>query len=126
MLKKVFTVGIALFLLIVGGCGKRQEEKGYLEEGDDEGPWPFAGYHPSGCYVHGVLGEVGKALFKLGEKKIVGELIEAAEMSYERWSSGYTRILGALTEITGEPLSESTCEIQYWQKWWEENKSKYQ
>ncbi len=66
-----------------------QEEKGYLENGDDEGPWPFAGYHPSGCYVHHVLGEIGQSLFKLDEKSIVGELIEVAKISYNRWSSGY-------------------------------------
>lgn len=80
-----------------------EEEKGYLENGDDEGPWPFAGYHPSGCYVHAVLSEVGKALFKLGEKRVVKELIEVANMSRKRWSSGYTRILWTLTEITGKP-----------------------
>ena len=103
-----------------------KEEKGYLEKDDDEGPWPFAGYHPSSGYVHGVLAEVGKALFKLGEKSIVGELIEAAEMSRERWTGGYWRLLEALTEISGEPLSQSTDEIGYWQKWWQENKPKYQ
>jgi hypothetical protein len=103
-----------------------EEERGYLEKGDDEGPWPFAGYHPSGCYVHGVLAEVSKALFKLGEKKIVGELIEVAEMSRGRWTGGYWRLLAALRAISGEPLSESTDEIEYWQKWWQENKSEYQ
>jgi len=103
-----------------------EEEKEYLKKGDDEGPWPFAGHHPSGCYVHGVLEKVGQALFELNEKKIVGELIEVAKLSYGQWSSGYMKILWTLTKVTGQPLSESTSQIQYWERWWEENKIRYQ
>jgi HEAT repeat protein len=101
------------------------EEKSYLEQGDDEGPWPFAGYHPSGGYVHGIMGEIGKALFKLGEKSIIKELIEIAKISENRWTAGTMKIFGALRDITGETGLMATSSVQYWEKWWEENKGSY-
>ena len=101
-----------------------EEEKGYLEKGDDKGPWPFAGYHPAGGYVHAMLRDIAQALFKLGEKKVAGELVKVAKISSGRWSSGYMRIDDALTEISGG--SGLFHSIDYWEKWWQRNKSKYQ
>jgi hypothetical protein len=103
-----------------------EEEKGYLKDGDDEGPWPFSGYHPSGGYVHGVMGAIGTSLFKLGEKKIVGELIEIARMSEGRWSGGTMKILRTLREITGQSGLATTSQVEYWEKWWANNKHLYQ
>ncbi|MBN1872417.1 MAG: HEAT repeat domain-containing protein [Candidatus Omnitrophica bacterium] len=103
-----------------------REEKSYLYKGDDEGPWPFFGYHPSGCYVHRVLSEVGEALYKLGEARVVGEIIEVAELSREKgWSSGYKNMIWTLRKIGGMDLSESSYDIQYWIDWWGKNRSKY-
>ncbi|MBN1446269.1 MAG: HEAT repeat domain-containing protein [Candidatus Omnitrophica bacterium] len=103
-----------------------EEEKGYLEKGDDEGPWPFGGYHPSGGYVHGVMGAAGTALFKLGEKSIVGNLIEIARISEDRWSSGTMKILRTLRELTGQSGLAATSRVQYWENWWNKNKQYYQ
>jgi hypothetical protein len=102
-----------------------EEEKGYLKEGDDEGPWPFHGYHPSGGYVHGVMGEIGTALFRLGERQVVGELIEIARMSEGEWSAGTMEILRALRNITGVTGLAATSQVSYWENWWSKNKHLY-
>jgi len=94
--KNPLNVATFLFFLIIPGCGKEQKEEGKI---------------------------IPESNLPLEEQE---KIREVAEMSWQRWSSGYIRILWALTEITGEPLSESTGEIEYWQKWWEGNKSKYQ
>jgi hypothetical protein len=103
-----------------------EAETGYLKNGDDKGPWPFAGYSPSGGYVHVVMGEIGTALFKLGEKNIVGELIEIARISEDRWWGGTMKILKALREITGESGLAKTSSVQYWENWWRQNKHQYE
>jgi len=99
-----------------------EEEFSYLEKGDDEGPWPFIGYHPSGCYVHRVLAETGEALYKLGEERVVADMIEAARLSRGRWTSGYNQILWTLAKMTGEGISEETYELEFWQAWWNNRK----
>jgi len=101
------------------------EEKGYLDNGDDQGPWPFSGQHPSGGYVHGVMSEIGIALFKLGDKKAIGDLIEIARLSEDRWSSGTTKILQALRKITGESGLAKTSRVEFWEEWWKRNKENY-
>ena len=103
-----------------------REERSYLDKGDNEGPWPFMGYHPSGCYVHSVLSEVGEALYKLGEEHVIGELIEVARLSDGMgWRSGYKNMIWTLRKIMGMDLSEESYNIQYWIDWWENNKSRY-
>ena len=99
------------------------EEIGYLKKGDDQGPWPFAGYRPSRGYVQSMLSEIGCALYELGDKRIVGELIKAARMSQGGSKSGYSRISSALSKISGERGMFYT--IEDWEQWWKNNSRKY-
>ena len=104
-----------------------KEEKGYLMKGDDKGPWPFAGYRPSGGYVHAVLCATAEALYKLGERRVMGELVKVAELSEGRWRSGFSKTTKTLCDITGQSFfSESASSVDYWRRWWNANKGAYQ
>lgn len=102
-----------------------EEEKGYLLEGDDQGPWPFSGYHPSGGYVHSMLEDIAKSLHQLGENEVIAELIEVGKLSEGRWEAGYTSIVNALSDISGQDMRPEMLEMDYWEDWWAKNKSRY-
>ena len=100
------------------------EEAGYLKRGDHQGEWPFSGYRPAMYYVHSVLNRTGVALYRLGQRRIIGQLVGVAEFSEKNgWNTGYRRISEALSEITGTGDMQSDSE--YWLRWWEENNDKY-
>lgn len=92
------------------------EEMGYLEKGDDQGPWPFSGYRPTRGYVQSMLSYIGIVLYQLGDKNIVGELMKAARMPQGGAKSGYSKISSALTEISGE--RGMFYAIEDWEQWW--------
>jgi len=101
------------------------EEKGYLLEGDDEGPWPFAGEPPAGGYVHSMLADIGKALHELGDDEVIGELIEVGSLSEGRWEAGKMKIIDALSDISGKALEPEMLGMKYWEKWWQDNQASY-
>jgi hypothetical protein len=102
------------------------QEVGYLQEGDTKGPSYQPGFHfPSGT-VYSELAVIGRSLHRLGEKRVVRELIAVLNSIPETGSAiegrGSFEIARALSDCTG--YSATTRE--QWNKWWNQNKMQYE
>lgn len=102
-----------------------EKELGYLKSSDYEGPdygWGLAADFTCQC-----IGAIGEALCHLGERQVVGKLIDAVVTAPGKFPRAISR---ALTSITGakEQIRAQKGAVDmrsFWSGWWEKNKDSF-
>lgn len=102
-----------------------ERELGYLKSGDYEGPdygWGLAADFTCQC-----IGAIGKALCNLGDRQIIGKLIDAVVTAPGKFPHAISMVLTGITGTKKQIAAQKGAVDMrsFWSDWWKKNKDSF-